>query len=65
METFVIYKTHYNNERGWIRNIRETPPSAVIEDFQKTMKDLGRPTGITWKLFKGDLIGAMIETKNI
>jgi len=65
MEKFVIYRTHYNEVKGWIRNIGETPPSKVVEDYQKRLRSFGHPDGITWKLFEGDLIGAMVESKSI
>ena len=65
MERFIVYKTHYNDGKGWIRNIGTISPAKVVEDFQARLRDLGHPDGVTWQTHEGDLISAMVASTKI
>jgi hypothetical protein len=62
----IVYKWHYNNGSGFMRNIPDDEaPAKVVEQMQRIMASDGHPTGITWQTCENDLVKAMIASTKL
>ena len=65
MARFIVYRWHRKNSKGIIKLREKTDPVAVIKEGQQIMREQGFNDAISWKLYDGDLVGAMVETTKI
>ena len=65
MKRYIIYKEHHNNGTGLAAIPANETVTSMAEKAQRTLKRLGYPTGLTYKLHTGDIASALRATTKI
>lgn len=65
MVKHIIYRWHRDDGTGVISITDKQSPVKVIELGQRNMRAQGFNDGITWKVYEGDFINAMVATKTL
>jgi hypothetical protein len=66
VKRFIVYRLHYNGERGfYVLPAGATHSGVVIERVQRKLKREGRRTGITWQCHDGSIVSAMVASSKL
>ncbi len=59
----IILTSHHDDGRHIARVGKNQSPTTLVETFQRNLRKLGYPDGVTWKVQEGGLVKALIASR--
>ena len=57
---YIVLNVHHNSADHIIRVGKYDSPTTLVETFQRNLRRLDQPDGVTWRVVEGGIVSALV-----